>query len=195
MPAKKAPSPLYRLNITLIDIRPPIWRRIQVPASIKLCCLHSAIQVAMGWTDSHLHQWEKDGKDWGEPEWDEFEELDLIDESKTRLESVLRSECDSVVYVYDFGDNWQHEVALEAIIPVNDIVKKPICLGGERRCPPEDVGGVSGYEEFLEAIFDPQHEDYKDYVRWAGGHFIDKFDLKAANLALSRMRWPVRHSW
>lgn len=194
MPTKK-PPPLYRLKITLLEIKPPIWRRIQAPASIKLCCLHTAIQVAMGWTDSHLHQWEKDGKNWGVPEWDEFGDLDLIDESRTRLADVLQSERDSMVYVYDFGDNWQHKMVLEKIIPVNDVVNTPICIGGERRCPPEDVGGVSGYGQFLEAICDPRHEDYEDYVRWAGGHFIDEFDLKAANETLSRMRWPVRHRW
>jgi Plasmid pRiA4b ORF-3-like protein len=192
---KKAPLPIYRLKITLIGIKPPIWRRMQCPASFKLCCLHAAIQIAMGWTDSHLHQWEKDGKNWGVPEWDEFDELDLIDESKTRLADVLQLEGDSIIYAYDFGDNWQHNVVLEKIIPVRDVVKAPICFGGERRCPPEDVGGVSGYEEFLEAIFDPQHENYEQYVRWAGGHFIDEFDLKAANGALSELRWPVRHRW
>jgi hypothetical protein len=195
MPAKRPPLPTYRLKVTLIEIKPPIWRRIQVPASIKLCCLHSAIQVAMGWTDSHLHQWEKDTKNWGVPEWDEFDEPDLIDESKTRLADMLRSEGESMVYVYDFGDDWRHNVVLESIAPVKEVVKTPICDGGERRCPPEDVGGVWGYEEFLEALLDPHHENYEQYVRWAGGHFIDDFDLEAANLMLAGMRWPVRHSW
>ncbi len=195
MPPKKLPLLEYRLRITLNRIQPPIWRRIQVPASIKLCCLHTAIQIAMGWTDSHLHQWEKDGQNWGVPEWDEFDELDLIDESQTRLAQVLSSKGEAITYVYDFGDNWQHEVVLEEIVQVSEAVKVPICLGGERRCPPEDVGGVSGYEEFLEVLLDPRHEDYEQYVRWAGGHFIDTFELKSANETLSRKRWPVRHSW
>lgn len=192
MPAKK-PRSIYQLRITLNEIQPPIWRRIQVPASIKLCCLHSAIQVAMGWTDSHLHQWEKDGKNWGVPEWDEFDELDLIDESQRQLADVLNRQGDSVLYVYDFGDNWQHAVLLEEITRANDVVKTPIYLRGERRCPPEDVGGIPGYEEFLEVIFDPAHEDYEQYIRWAGGHFIDTFDVQSANGKLQRMRWPVIH--
>jgi hypothetical protein len=84
MPSKRT-SPIYELKIKLTGIDPSIWRRIQVSSSLKLCCLHSAFQVAMGWTDSHLHQFDKDGKSWGVPEWDEFEEFDLIDESKTHL--------------------------------------------------------------------------------------------------------------
>jgi hypothetical protein len=193
MPSLKAPPPIYQLKITLSGIIPPIWRRIQVPSSIKLCCLHSAIQVAMGWTDSHLHQFEKDGKNWGVPEWDEFNEFDLIDESKTLLANVLKTEGDSMSYQYDFGDDWQHGVVLEKILPVESALKHPLCLAGERRCPPEDVGGVFGYQEFLEVIFDPNHEEYEQHVRWAGGHFVDEFDLKAANGKLARMRWPVRH--
>jgi hypothetical protein len=193
MPSKKAPPPIYWLKITLTEIKPSIWRRIQVPGSIKLCCLHSAFQVVMGWTDSHLHQFEKDGKNWGVPEWDEFDEFDLIDESKTQLAKALKAEGDSMVYQYDFGDDWRHEVVLEKIMPVNDILKIPICLAGERRCPPEDVGGVYGYQEFLEVIFDPKHEQYEQFVRWAGGHFVDEFDVKSVNETLQRMQWPVRH--
>jgi hypothetical protein len=193
MPSPKAPPPLYQLKITLIGIDPPIWRRVQVPSSIKLCCLHSAFQVVMGWTDSHLHQFEKDGKNWGVLESDEFEELNLIDEAKTQLGKVLISENDSMIYVYDFGDGWRHEVVLEKIILASAVVKTPVCLSGDRLCPPEDVGGVSGYEELLDAITDPTHKDYGRLVTWAGGHFLDQFDVKAANLALWRMRWPVRH--
>ena len=186
-------APIYRLKVTLNRVAPPIWRRIQVPASLKMCCLHSALQVVMGWTDSHLHQFEKDGKNWGVPEWDEFGEFDLIDESKTQLATVLLAKGDFLVYQYDFGDDWQHTVRLEDTITVSGVVKTPVCLEGERRCPPEDVGGVSGYEEFLEAIIDPRHENYEQYVRWAGGHFHDRFDANAVNAKLMKMRWPVKH--
>jgi hypothetical protein len=188
MPSTKAPPSIYQLKIALAEIRPPIWRRIQVPGTILLCCLHDALQAVFGWTDSHLHNFEKDGKYWGVPEYD-----DLIDESNVRLAQLLKAKGDSMVYVYDFGDNWRHDVVLEKIIPAGELMKAPICLGGDRRCPPEDVGGVSGYEDFLEIIADPKHEDYEEYVGWAGGHFLDEFDLKAVNEVLSRMRWPVRH--
>jgi len=193
MPSKKAPPPIYQLKITLIDIEPPIWRRIQVPGSIKMCCLHSALQVVMGWKDNHLHEFEKDGKRWGMVQLYENEELDVTEDSDARLYEVLRSEGESMIYIYDFGDYWQHEVLLEKIIPVSDVVKAPICLGGERRCPQEDVGGVSGYEEFLEVIVDPTHEEYEHYVGWVGGHFLDEFNVKTVNETLARMRWPVRH--
>lgn len=192
MPNKKAP-PVYQLKITLLEIEPRIWRRIQVPSSIKLCCLHSALQVVMGWADSHLHQFGQGEKNWGVPEWDEFNDFDLIDESKTQLAIGLKAEGESMFYQYDFGDDWEHEVVLERVIPVSEALKTPICLGGERRCPPEDVGGVHGYQEFLEVILDPTHKEYKQYVRWAGGHFIDEFDVTAVNERLSHMRWPIRH--
>lgn len=195
MPTRKPTASAYQLKITLLEIKPPIWRRIQVPASIKLCCLHSAIQVAMGWTDSHLHQFDKDGAHWGVPESDHYGDLNLIDESKTRLADVLKAEGDSLVYQYDFGDNWEHRVALEGIAPALAASRRPVCLDGKRRCPPEDVGGTSGYEEFLEVICDPSHEEYEHYVGWAGGHFVDEFDLKAANAKLAGMRWPVRHRY
>jgi Plasmid pRiA4b ORF-3-like protein len=186
-PTKTSP-PTYLLKITLVEIKPPIWRLIQVPSTMLLCCLHDALQPVFGWTDSHLHSFEKDGKYWGIPDYD-----DLIDESNVRLSKMLKAEGDSMIYVYDFGDNWRHEIILEKIIPVSGVAKTPVCLGGERRGPPEDVGGVSRYEEFLEIIFDPTHDEYEHYVGWAGGHFLDEFDMKAMNEILARMRWPVRH--
>jgi hypothetical protein len=102
MPVKKAPPSIYTLKITLLDIKPSIWRRFQVPSSIRLSCLHSAIQVAMGWTDSHLHQFQKGCKSWGVPEFDEFNEFDLVDEGKTILGEVLKSKGESMTYQYDF---------------------------------------------------------------------------------------------
>jgi len=194
MPAIKEPPSIYQLQITLIGVAPPIWRRIHVPCTIRLCCLHDALQAVLGWTDSHLHQFEKDGKCWGAPEFDEPGELDLIDESRVPIKKLLKAGGDSLVYVYDFGDNWRHVVLLEKILPAGAGDRRPVCVGGERQCPPEDVGGVSGYQRFLEAIFDPSHEEYEHYVSWAGGPFhAEKFDPKAVNEVLSRMRWPIRH--
>jgi Plasmid pRiA4b ORF-3-like protein len=193
MPSPKAPPPIYRLKITLVGIEPPIWRRIQVPSSIKLCCLHSAFQVVMGWTDCHLHRFKKDGKNWGFVQLYEDATLDVADEAGVALAKVLKSEGDSMVYQYDFGDDWMHEVALEEIESAEITLKHPVCLAGERRCPPENVGGVRGYQAFLEIIFDPKHEDYDQMVRWAGGHFLDEFDEKPVNETLLRMRWPVKH--
>ena len=153
MSTLKAKPFIYDLKITLLGIEPPIWRRIQVPSTLLLCCLHDAFQAVMGWTDSHLHQFEKDVKNWGVPENDEFGDLELIDEGKVPVGRVLKTEGDSMVYLYDFGDSWRHEVVLEKIVPVDAPPPNPVCLDGKRRCPPEDVGGVSGYQEFLEVIF------------------------------------------
>ena len=193
MPSPKPSPSIYQLKITLTGIDPPIWRQLEVPGSIKLCCLHSAIQVVMGWTDSHLHQYEKAGKKWGIVQLQQDEEDDVLDEGDETLAEVLLAEGDSLLYEYDFGDCWRHEVFLEKIVPVNEVVKPPMCFGGERRCPVEDVGGVRGYQHFLEVILDPKDEQYEQLVRWAGGHFIDEFDLKAVNKKLSRMKWPVKH--
>lgn len=119
-----------------------------------LCCLHAAFQAVIGWRDSHLHQFEKDGKYWGVPDPDRFEDdVEIINECKVPVAKVLKTEGDSLVYVYDFGDNWRHEVVLEKILSGEDVATKPICLAGERRCPPEDVGGPHGYQEFLEVVF------------------------------------------
>jgi len=111
VPAKKAAQvPAYQLKITLLGIVPPIWRRIQVPGGIKLSRLHDVIQVAMGWTDSHLHQFERDGKYWGNPEYYEDDDIEVFDERRVPLHNLLQAEGDSALYVYDFGDNWRHTV-------------------------------------------------------------------------------------
>ena len=192
MPARKPapPSTVYQLKITLVGISPPIWRRIQVPGTMPLSKLHDVIQTVIGWTDTHLHLFEKHGKYWSEPD-DEFE--DRMDEGKVSIGRVLVREGDSMTYTYDFGDNWRHKILVEKVLPGGSI-SRPICLDGRRRRPPEDVGGPSGYEEFLNVTFDPGHEDSEHFREWAGGKFhAEEFNLEAVNNILSRMRWPVRH--
>ncbi len=195
MPRKKEEPSVYQLKITLLGIEPPILRRIQVPNTLLLCCLHDALQAVLGWTDSHLHQFVKDDTYWSDPEWyEDYDDIEVIDESRVRVGRVLEAEGESVCYDYDFGDNWQHEVILEKILPAPTVRPRPVCLGGERHRPPEDVGGTSGYEEFLEVIFDPTHEEYERYLTWAGGSFQpEEFDQRAVNEVLSRMSWPARH--
>ena len=199
----KTQSHIYELRVTLQEIRPPVWRLIQVPSTSPLCCLHDVLQVVMGWTDSHLHQFEKDGKCWGVPEHFEDGDIDILDERRTKISDVLKEQGDSVLYVYDLGDDWRHEVVLEKILPAPGTTVRPVCLSGQRHCPPEDVGGTPGYEEFLEVIFDPHHEEYAHNVRWAGGPSAltqsverfqpEEFDANAVNATLSRMRWPDPH--
>ena len=190
---------VYELRITLQEILPPIWRLIQVPDTLRLSHLHDALQTVIGWTDSHLHRFEKDGKHWGVPEDDGDDGIEIIDESRTTISAALTTPGDSMVYVYDFGDKWRHNVEFEKILPASGLVR-PFCLAGERHCPPEDVGGVPGYEEFLEVIFEPGHEEHEHYVLWGGGPSPlnrsvgrfqpEEFNVMAVNDALSQMRWP-----
>lgn len=194
----------YEIRLMLDEIRPPVWRLIQVPSTLRLCCLHDVFQTVMGWTDSHLHQFEKNGKYWSVPEYfEDDEDIEILDERQTKIRDLLKAEGDSVLYIYDMGDDWRHRVVLEKILAVPDGSVSPLCLSGERHCPPEDVGGTSGYEEFLEAIFEPHHPDYEHSIRWAGGPSAltqaaerfqpEEFDVKTVNATLARMRWPVRH--
>ena len=194
----------YQLRITLPEIRSPIWRLVQVPNKLRLSDLHAARQTVIGWTDSHLHRFEKDGKHWGVPEPDENESIEIIDESRTTIGAVLTAPGDSILYVYDYGDNWLHSAELEKILPASEVVLR-VCLAGERHRPPEDADGVPGCAELLEVIFEPSHEEYERYVRWAGGPSPpdrsvgrfqpEEFDIMAVNGALSRMRWPCASKW
>ena len=190
MPAAKEKSDLtYQIKVTLRGIKPPIWRRLRVPGSIRLVRLHEVLQIAMGWSNSHLHLFEKDGIYYCRPDHFETDEVPPIDESKTSLQNVLREVGQQMVYQYDFGDNWEHDVVLEEILASESATELPICLDGARHCPPEDVGGVSGYEGFLEAIFDPSHEDYQQMLEWAGGRFQpEDFDLQSVNALLAASR-------
>jgi hypothetical protein len=190
MAARKSKPSMYQLKITLGGITPPIWRRILVPSTIRLSSLHDVIQAVFGWTDTHLHHFEFDGRYWGVPDDEDFERLN--DESKVALRKLLMAEGWSLNYTYDFGDNWRHKILLEKILPAGTI-SRPICVDGRRRRPPEDVGGPSGYEEFLNISFEPEHEDSRRFREWAGGTFhAEEFDLKAVNDVLERIRRPVR---
>lgn len=190
VPAKKAAfAPAYQLKIELLGITPPIWRRLQVPGNIKLSRLHDVIQAAMGWTDSHLHQFEMDGKYWGNPEYYEDDDIEVIDERRVVLYKLLQAEGDSVVYTYDFGDNWRHTVLVEQILGEETVVLQPVCLAGERHCPPEDVGGTTGYQNFLDVIFDPTHKEHEHYVTWVGGRFQpEEFNVGTVNRSLAKSR-------
>lgn len=159
---------IYQLKITLKDIRPPVWRRIQVPADIKLGKLHRIIQDAMGWTDSHLHAFRIGNETYGVPDPD-FED-DMRSERNIRLDSLV-SEGGRLVYEYDFGDDWQHEILVEKALASEPGARYPRCLAGKRACPPEDCGGVGGYENLLEIIANPKHEEYKETLEWLGGEF------------------------
>jgi hypothetical protein len=161
---------IYQIKVTLQGVRPPIWRRLEVSSDIKLARLHDAIQAAMGWTDSHLHEFDASGDRFGVPEgaYDEVE-----DERKVSLDELLANPKDRLKYLYDFGDGWEHTVTLEKILPLPRGKKqpRPRCTGGRRSCPPEDCGGPWGYRSMLEALADPRHPEHAQFREWLGRGF------------------------
>ena len=182
-------STVYQLKITLRDIRPPIWRRVQVQGSETLEHLHYVAQIAMGWTNSHLHSFSVEGIEYGVPMPDlGFDELGLKDESKVKLGKLIAGEKFKFFYQYDFGDSWEHEILVEKVLKVDVEVDYPICLKAKRACPPEDCGGIWGYESFLEAIRDTQHPEHTEMLEWVGGTFDpEETDLDEINKELKRI--------
>lgn len=172
---KRGAQEIYQLKITLKGSKPPIWRRVQVRSEITLAQLHEVIQIAMGWTDSHLHQFIVHGPAYGRPD---VEGLEVNDEKKAPLWRLVGLR-DTFVYEYDFGDGWEHEIVVEKVLPVGEGVLYPRCLAGKRACPPEDVGGIWGYGNFLIVINNPRHPEHRERLEWVGG----AFDPTAFNLA------------
>lgn len=171
---------IYQLKITLNGVQPPVWRRLQIASTDNLEDIHIALQIVMGWTNSHLHEFTKSRDRYGVP--DEDFPSDVKDELDYRLDQILKKEKEKLNYAYDFGDGWEHEVVLEKILPFEPGAVLPVCLNGSRACPPEDIGGVGGYEMFLETISDPSHPEYEDMLEWIGGDFdSEHFDLAEVN--------------
>jgi hypothetical protein len=185
MAARKRAAPkLYELYVELEDIEPPIWRRILVPGSIKLPKLHDLLQLVMGWSDSHLHSFEVGHKTFSLAH-DEMEDLNILDEKKYTLGRILGESVREFVYEYDFGDSWRHRIEVKPVPQPNTDWFYPLCIAGERAAPPDDVGGVTGYLEFLSAIQDPKHDEHESMLTWIGGAFDPEgFDLNAINRAL-----------
>ena len=196
MPPKKQPAEtqIYQLKITLRDSKPPIWRRIQVPGDISLEKLHWVIQEAMGWTNSHMHQFIHRETYYGVSMKDDFGDFHEMKNEKTvKLNQLVSRPKAKFVYEYDFGDSWEHEILLEKILPPESGVRYPVCLTGKRACPPEDCGGVWGYAGFLEAIQNPNHPEHDDMLEWIGGSFDpEAFDLDAVNRVLGRIMGRIK---
>jgi len=149
---------LYQIKVSLIGAKPPIWRRLLIEPDITFQDLHRIIQVAMGWQASHLHLFQaEDGGLVG----DQAEEfggmMNFLDESIMSVSSLLAREGQAVKYEYDFGDSWEHEIKLEKILPGNPSEPVPLCIKAVRQCPQEDVGGLSGFYDFLGIMEDMAH--------------------------------------
>ncbi len=185
-PKKRGPTAIYQLKVTLLGIRPPIWRRILVPSNITLARLHDTVQISMGWTDSHLHEFAAGDRHFGVP----HPELpEVQNERNVELSQVLKKPNDKMAYEYDFGDSWTHQILLEKVLAPEPGVRYPVLVTGKRAGPPEDVGGVFGYAEFLDAIADPSDPEHEEYLDWVGEAFDpEAFDPEEANRTLEYVR-------
>jgi hypothetical protein len=189
-PGRPGPKCIYQLRIELQHIEPRIWRTILVPDTLTLAKLDRVVQAAMGWTNSHLHDWHIERKRYGapDPEWDN--EGDMLDERKFTVASVLADSVQEFDYQYDFGDGWEHRISVEnRLAPQPDYNTWPLCISGANACPPEDVGGPPGYMDFVHAIRTPTHEEHQQMWLWNGGPFDPAaFSANDANRAIMRLR-------
>lgn len=174
---------VYTLTIALRDVQPAVCRQLVVKSETPLPKFAQMLERVMGWESYHLHMFEVGGILFG-PQDDEFDSEHVIDERKVTVQQVLPRVGAQLRFDYDFGDGWEHVVVVDAIEAPLEGKRYPICLAGERACPPEDCGGVTGYEELLAALADPSSEEYEDYVEWAGDFDPERFDLVGANRRL-----------
>ena len=153
---------VFRLRVTLHEVVPEVWRRVLVPGSVRLAKLHDVFQVAMGWTNSHLHSFTIDGQLYG-MHFDDYPDEEIDEKKMTVLAAVGGQQ--RFFYEYDFGDSWEHEVVIEEVSRASQGLKH-VCLDGQNTCPPEDCGGVPGYAELLEVLADPDHQDHTQVLQW-----------------------------
>jgi hypothetical protein len=170
----------YQIKLELSGSKPKIWRRLIIPPDMLLSDLHKVIQTAMGWTNSHLHMFNK-GKVFFEPPLDDdFLDSTGVDYTGYTIGKLLEEENDKISYEYDFGDGWEHTITLEKVIENYDGTL-PVCTAGALNCPPEDVGGIWGFREFKKAIKDPSHPEHNMYKEWIGEYDPDYFNMDEIN--------------
>lgn len=188
---------VLQFKVALLEVEPVVWRRIQITDLCSFWDLHVAIQDAMGWTDSHLHEFEMNhsiekGKQYlGIPDdgYDDFHSTLPSWNYKVRDYLIIN---DQFMYRYDFGDGWEHRIEYEGLHDKELGAKYPMCLAGENACPPEDVGGAPGYEDFLEAIKTPRHPERQSLLTWVGGKFDpEKFDPKEVKFDSPSKCWKI----
>jgi hypothetical protein len=186
--ARSKVDQILQLKVTLAEVEPVVWRRLLVPAEMTLAKLHSALQPAMGWTNSHLHCFEVAGRRIGMVGVEE-DSPELEDERRIRLASVLPGKGASLLYQYDYGDDWEHLVEVEDVTRPDRRLSYPLCIAGARACPPEDCGGPLGYQELVTALANPKHPEHDQVLTWLGGHFDPgSFDANAVNRMLREGR-------
>lgn len=184
----KANAPVYQLRIELVDVQPEVWRTVLIPGSATLTKVHATILWGMGWEGGHLHEFTIGYEAYGMPDPEFDDGRKIKPEGRYTLAGAV-GKLKSFRYEYDFGDCWEHVIKVEKILPPDPNLKAPVCIAGANACPPEDCGGTPAYEEFLEAISDPKHEDHDDMLTWCGGSFDPTaFDLDTINARLSEIK-------
>jgi len=175
---------VYEMKVTLDGSTPAIWRRIRVTTDVSLARLHRILQATMGWGGFHRHQFIIRGRYYGRPD----PEGEVYDERQFTLGQVVRRAGDRFTYEYDFGDGWMHEVIVERVLPREPWAQYPVCVAGERACPPEDVGGLYGYYDLLEALQNAAIPGHERALEWVGDGFDpDAFDLDTVNRRLRQL--------
>jgi hypothetical protein len=185
---------LYQLKITLRHSKPPIWRRVVVRSDMTLHRLHDVIQIAMGWTDSHLHQFITGAGIarvfYGVPD-PEFADMgnETLNERRYKVVDLAPGVKGKFIYEYDFGDGWLHDVLVEKVLTPDLAFKHPVCLAGANACPPEDCGGIYGFYNLLEIIADPKHPEHAEMKEWIGRELdAGEFSREEVNAVLKRLK-------
>jgi len=170
---------IYQIKVLLEGSKPTVYRTIEIREDATFFDLHMAIQIAFNWYNGHLHEFRKKDLVISDPEFFddmyEFEDENILDEDEIKLSDILQTPKDNIHYLYDFGDSWKLMVTLEKITNTKEGVNYPRCIRGKRSAPPEDVGGLWGFEEFKEAMADPSHEEHESYKEWYDGIFDPDF--------------------
>jgi hypothetical protein len=189
-PRRQTRRTMHQLRVTLSESEPAIWRTFVVPSNIDMGLLHMVLQTVVGWTNSHLHQFVVDGRRISDPrfELDDVQgEEPTVDEQDVLLREVAPKVGNRMVYEYDFGDGWEHDIVVEQVMPFDESAAPICCLDGARSCPPDDCGGVHGYQELLEAMADKSHPEHENLMAWAGGPIDpEAFDARAVNREIAR---------
>ncbi|MBK5250250.1 MAG: plasmid pRiA4b ORF-3 family protein [Actinomycetales bacterium] len=185
------PESIHQLKVSLRNVRPPVWRRLQVASDTSLGDLHVILQAAMGWEDYHLHLFSIGGETYADDRVEGGWDGPPHDEDLARMDQVTPVGA-RLRYEYDFGDRWEHDIVVEKVLPPEPTVTYPRCLAGRRACPPEDCGGPWGYANLLEAIADPKHPAHEELLEWVGAEFDpEALDTAAVNALLAH-RSPRR---
>jgi Plasmid pRiA4b ORF-3-like protein len=169
-------EPYARIRISLQEIEPEIWRRVDVPLGVNLRGLHDVIQALFGWADYHLFEFRIGEKLYGVPAPDEDYGRKIMHAKSMKLATISAKGIKQFDYVYDFGDNWRLSIELESVGETDPKLWYPLFIDGARRGPPEDCGSVPGYYDFVKAVAKPRSRDHRRLTEWYGGPY-DPNDL------------------